>query len=88
MCLAIPALVLELHPDAMATVSAGGVTRQVSVGLLEDVVPGDYVLLHVGFALHKVSVEEAEETLKMMAQAGLLQEELVEWAETGSEVRP
>jgi hydrogenase expression/formation protein HypC len=77
MCLAIPALVVELHPDA--TVSAGGVTRLVSVALLDEG-PGDYVLLHVGYALHKVSVEEAEATLRMMAEAGLLEEELAEWS--------
>jgi hydrogenase expression/formation protein HypC len=41
---------------------------------------GDYVLLHVGYALHKVSVEEAEATLRMMAEAGLLEEELAEWS--------
>lgn len=80
MCLAIPALVVELHPDAMATVSAGGVTRRVSVALLDEVALGDYVLLHVGYALHKVSVEEAEATLRMMAEAGLLEEELAEWS--------
>ncbi|EGD60627.1 hydrogenase expression/formation protein [Novosphingobium nitrogenifigens DSM 19370] len=84
MCLAIPALVTQLHPDAMATVSAGGVTRQVSVALLEDVAVGDYVLLHVGYALHKISVEEAEATLRMMAEAGLLEEELAEMGGTPS----
>jgi len=76
MCLAIPALILKLFPDGMATVSAGGVTRSVSVALVDDVAVGDYVLLHVGYALHKVSVEEAEATLAMMAEAGLLDEEL------------
>jgi len=76
MCLAIPALILDLLPDGMATVSAGGVTRAVSVALVDDVAVGDYVLLHVGYALHKVSVEEAEATLAMMAEAGLLDEEM------------
>ncbi len=63
MCLAIPAQVVELLPDGMATVSAGGITRDVSVALVDDVVVGDYVLLHVGYALHKVSPQEAEATL-------------------------
>lgn len=75
MCLAIPAQVVELLPDGMAMVSAGGVTRSVSVALVDDVALGDYVLLHVGYALHKISAEEAEATLKMMAEAGLVEEE-------------
>ncbi|NOW44215.1 hydrogenase expression/formation protein HypC [Novosphingobium sp. SG751A] len=75
MCLAIPAQVVEILPDGMATVSAGGVTRIVSVALVDDAALGDYVLLHVGYALHKISPEEAEATLKMMAEAGLVEEE-------------
>lgn len=75
MCLAIPAQVVEILPDGMATVSAGGVTRSVSVALVDDVALGDYVLLHVGYALHKISAEEAEATLKMMAEAGLVEDE-------------
>ncbi|MBS7669296.1 HypC/HybG/HupF family hydrogenase formation chaperone [Croceicoccus gelatinilyticus] len=80
MCLAIPAQVTELHEDTMATVSLGGVVKRVSVALLDDVVVGDYVLLHVGYALHKVSEEEAQRTLAMMAEGGLLQDELDEIA--------
>ncbi|NBC35235.1 HypC/HybG/HupF family hydrogenase formation chaperone [Novosphingobium sp. FSY-8] len=82
MCLAIPARITALHDGAMATVNAGGVTRDVSVALLEAVAVGDYVLLHVGYALHLISEEEARETLRMMAQTGLLQDELAEMAGT------
>lgn len=80
MCLAISAQVTELHDDAMATVSLGGVVKRVSIALLDDVAVGDYVLLHVGYALHKVSEEEAQRTLAMMAEGGLLQDELDEIA--------
>lgn len=78
MCLAIPARIEELLDDEMARVSAGGVTREVSVALVEGAAVGDYVLLHVGYALHRISEEEAEETLRLMAEAGLLDEELAE----------
>ncbi len=78
MCLAIPALVTAVHEDDMATVSLGGVLKTISVALLEDVAVGDYVLLHVGYALHKISEEEAQRTLAMMAEGGLLEGELAE----------
>ncbi|MBB6252111.1 HypC/HybG/HupF family hydrogenase formation chaperone [Nitrospirillum iridis] len=82
MCLAIPALVTELHDGAMASVSVGGIAKQISVALLDAVAVGDYVLLHVGYALHRVSEEEARRTLAMMAEAGLLQAEVAEMAQT------
>ena len=78
MCLAIPAKVIELADGDMATVALEGVKKRISVALLEDVTPGDYVLVHVGYALHKVSPEEADRTLKLMAEAGVLAEELEE----------
>ncbi|MEC4590961.1 MULTISPECIES: HypC/HybG/HupF family hydrogenase formation chaperone [Nitrospirillum] len=82
MCLAIPALVTALHDGAMASVSVGGIAKQVSVALLEQVAVGDYVLLHVGYALHRVSEEEARRTLAMMAEAGLLQAEVADMGGT------
>ena len=78
MCLAIPAKVIELDEGDMATVALEGVKKRISVALLEDVTPGDYVLVHVGYALHKVSPEEADRTLKLMSEAGVLAEELEE----------
>jgi len=78
MCLAIPVQVTALLAGQMATVSAGGVVKQVSLALLDDVAVGDYVLLHVGYALHKVSEEEAQRTLALMAEAGALEESLAE----------
>ncbi len=83
MCLAIPAKVTELLADDMAVVALGGIRKQVSVALVEDLAVEDYVLVHVGYALHKVSPDEAARTLSMMAEAGVLQEELEEIAGSG-----
>lgn len=82
MCLAIPAKVTELLDDAMAIVALEGIKKKISTALIEDLSVGDYVLVHVGYALHKVSPEEASRTLSLMAEAGVLQEELEEIAET------
>lgn len=78
MCLAIPAKVLSVEPDEMALVSIENVRKHISTALLQDIKPGDYVLVHVGYALHKLSQQEAAHTLSLMAQAGILQEELAE----------
>ncbi|RWB51112.1 HypC/HybG/HupF family hydrogenase formation chaperone [Mesorhizobium sp.] len=78
MCLAIPARVVELLDNDVAVVAFDTVRKRISLALVEDVAIGDFVLVHVGYALHKVSVEEAERTLKMMAEAGVLREELEE----------
>ncbi|MBV5264672.1 HypC/HybG/HupF family hydrogenase formation chaperone [Pinisolibacter aquiterrae] len=72
MCLAIPALVSELLPDDMARVSLDGVTKDISVAMVDDVAPGDYVIIHVGYALAKIDAEEAEKTLALLAEAGAL----------------
>ena len=68
MCLAIPALVTHLGDDESAVVDLDGVTRTISLGLVEDVAVGDYVLVHVGYALCKVDPEEAAKTLELFAQ--------------------
>ncbi len=78
MCLALPALVVSLEPENNAIVALEGVRKRISIALLDDVAVGDYVLIHVGYALHKVSIEEAERTLAMMAETGELAEELHE----------
>jgi len=76
MCLAIPGQVLEIvdEPNRLARVDVAGVKRNVSVGLLDDddggVRPGDWVLIHVGFAISKVDEEEAEATLKLLEEMG------------------
>jgi hydrogenase expression/formation protein HypC len=53
---------VELLPDAMAIVDVGGVRKDVSLALVADTAPGDYVILHVGYALTKLDREEAEKT--------------------------
>jgi hydrogenase expression/formation protein HypC len=70
MCLAIPVQVSEILPDEMAKVSLDGVTKIVSTALVDDVRVGDYVVLHVGYALAKLDPEEAERTLELFASAG------------------
>lgn len=79
MCLAIPAQILEIDQAAdAATVSLGGVRRPVSLALIEDAEVGDFVLVHVGYALNKISAEEAERTLAMMREIGELAEQEAE----------
>lgn len=68
MCLGIPVEIIELKKSGMAVACAGGVTREVSVQLLGDVKEGDYVLLHAGFAIQKIDVKEAKETLKLLRE--------------------
>lgn len=71
MCLAIPVEVREILPDGMAKVSLDGVVKVVSTALVDDVAVGDYVVLHVGYALAKIDPEEARETLAMMQALGV-----------------
>lgn len=79
MCLALPAEIIALDKAGdTATVALAGVRKEISVALVDDVAVGDFVLVHVGYALHKVSPEEAERTLQLMAEAGILDEELEE----------
>ncbi|GAA0775938.1 HypC/HybG/HupF family hydrogenase formation chaperone [Roseibium denhamense] len=80
MCLAIPAQVVSVDSEDMATVALEGIKKPVSTALLDDVTVGDYLLVHVGYALHKLSEEEAARTLELMAEAGVLAEELEELA--------
>lgn len=68
MCLALPALVTDILPDAMATVDLGGVRKEVSLALVEGVAVGDYVIVHVGYALSKLDPDEAARTLALFAE--------------------
>lgn len=72
MCLAIPARVVEIQENDQAIVDLGGVRKDVSLALVEGVAVGDYVIVHVGYALTLLDPEEAEKTLALMAEAGLL----------------
>lgn len=63
MCLAIPGKILEINENR-ATADFGGVKRGVQLDLLEDISKGDYVLVHVGYAIQTIDSEKAEEILK------------------------
>ncbi len=73
MCLAIPARVVEINDNDVAIVELGGVRKDISLALVEGVVVGDYVIVHVGFALTRLDPEEAALTLALMAEAGLME---------------
>ena len=68
MCLAIPAEVTKLLPDDMAVVSIDGVSKEISVALIEDLAVGDYVIIHVGYALTKIDPDEARRTLELLRE--------------------
>jgi len=69
MCLSIPSKVIQIDAANIATVDTMGVQRQVSLDLMPDpVVIGDYVLIHVGFAMNKIDQEDALESLKLYQQ--------------------
>ena len=85
MCLAIPGQVVEMVDEAnrLARVDVAGVRRNVSVGLLDNdsdggVVPGDWVLIHVGFALSKIDEDEALATHRLLEQMGAEYEQELE----------
>jgi hydrogenase expression/formation protein HypC len=79
MCLAVPAEVLELRENDMALVSIGGAQREINVMLLEDALSiGDYVLVHVGFAIERVDPEEAMKTLDLLRQLSLAEDDVAE----------
>ena len=81
MCLAIPARVEEIGEEETAIVDFGGVRKKISLALVDDVVAGDYVIVHVGFALQKLDVDEAERTLALFAEMGELDAAGVRYAE-------
>ena len=80
MCLAIPARLVEYLDDKRhyGKIDVGGVLRKVNTALLigeDSAEPGDYVLIHVGFAMSKVSEEEAEQTMVLLREMGALFDE-------------
>jgi len=76
MCLAVPARIIDIdNATDMATVALGEVKKAISLALVDAVEVGDYVLIHVGYALNKLDPEEAEKTLQLFAEAGMLTEE-------------
>ncbi len=67
MCLAIPARVTKID-NQMGTIDMEGTQREVSLLLLEDAKVGDYVIVHAGFAIHKIDEAEATESLKVLRE--------------------
>lgn len=66
MCLSIPSKVVEIDENNMATVDTMGIKRQVSLDLMADeIVIGDYILIHVGFAMNKIDEDEALQSLQV-----------------------
>jgi hydrogenase expression/formation protein HypC len=79
MCLAIPGKIVEIvdAENRIAKVEVGGVKRNINIGMLaeDETHVGDYVLIHVGFAMSKVDEHEAEETLRVLKEIGQYQDE-------------
>jgi hydrogenase expression/formation protein HypC len=80
MCLAIPGRVVEIvdEENRLATVDVTGVRRTVNVGLLDDIVADDWVLIHVGFAMSRIDEAEAAATYALLAQMGAEYEQELE----------
>jgi len=68
MCLALPAQIIQVLPENRAIVSLGGIQKDIALDLVENISVGDYVIIHVGYALTKLNQEEAEKTLQLMRQ--------------------
>jgi hydrogenase expression/formation protein HypC len=86
MCLAIPGQILEIQGREgfrAARVRFGGIVRQVCLDFLPEASVGDYVMVHVGFAISRVDRSEAERTYELLQEMGKIQEE---FAPAGSEV--
>lgn len=79
MCLAIPGKIVEIvdEENQIAKVEVGGVRRNVNTGMLdkEDAQIGNYVLIHVGFAMSRIDEREAEETLRILNEIGQYKDE-------------
>jgi hydrogenase expression/formation protein HypC len=79
MCLAVPGKVLtkeNIGGIEVGQVQFGGITRQVALGFVPEAQIGDYVMVHVGFAISRVDAEEAQRTYEILKELGTLEEEL------------
>ncbi len=76
MCLALPARIVGMTSGDNAVVSLEGVKKEISLALVSGVKIGDFVLIHVGYALNTISPEEAEKTLALMAEMEVRKSEL------------
>lgn len=79
MCLGIPGKIIEITGDdlmRMGKVDFGGVKREVSLAYVPEAEVGDYVIVHVGFAISQVDEAEAQETLDLLVETGILEQEI------------
>lgn len=79
MCLAIPGRILEVTEDGlmrMGRVDFGGVIREVCLAYVPEAQVGDYVVVHVGFAISQLDEDDAQETIRLLVESGILGEEL------------
>lgn len=78
MCLAVPGKILDAdiqNGSRLGRVQFGGITRQVNLDFVPEAEVGDYVIVHVGFAISRVDAEEAQRTYQLLAEMGALEEE-------------
>jgi hydrogenase expression/formation protein HypC len=79
MCLAVPGEIIKIddsNPDfKMAKVSFGGINKEICIQFVPEAKIGDYVLVHVGFALSKLDEKDAEETFRILREMGGMEEE-------------
>jgi hydrogenase expression/formation protein HypC len=68
MCLAIPVQITGIKKNEMAIVNIGGIEKEISTALVDDVKVGDYVIMHVGYALTKLDEQEAKKTLALFSE--------------------
>ncbi len=71
MCLAVPAKIISCLSEEKAMVDMGGIQKEISIKLLDNLKIGDYVLVHAGFALTKINEKEALETLKILGDLSI-----------------
>jgi hydrogenase expression/formation protein HypC len=69
MCVAVPGEILSVGADGTAEVDFGGTLRTISLALLSEADIGEFVIVHAGFALHKVDPDEARETIELFREA-------------------
>ncbi|OPY94625.1 hydrogenase assembly protein HupF [Bradyrhizobium sacchari] len=70
MCLSVPAKIAKILPNDMAVVSIDGISLEISIALIEEINVGDFVLVHVGYALAKIDPSEAKRTLQLLQELG------------------
>ena len=75
MCLGVPAKILELKADNLAIVESEGVIKEVSMALIENPQIGEYVIIHVGYALNKIDEDEAQRTFDLINEIGKFENE-------------